>query len=269
MTKTEPTLSAETGGTEVTRFNALKHGVLSRYTVMPWEDAAEYCDLLTALAAEHAPQGPTEEHLVEELAGIFWRKRRLRLAEGAAHRRGLEATKSPYGNTVSSALVLVDCSGRSEWVGNAIRATQSDTQQDIVDAEQDEAITRRALDLLNSNRNDAYEAALAALREDTQEWLADALASDPDELEEDEEPATADAEGLRRFLEDEVLPWFENRKKELATRPLIRDQAFGEALDPDKLERLGRYEVHLDRKLERVLAMLLRLKDLRREIVQG
>jgi hypothetical protein len=34
------------------------------------------------------------------------------------------------------------------------------------------------------------------------------------------------------------------------------------ALDADKLERLGRYEVHLDRKLERMLAMLLRLKDL-------
>jgi hypothetical protein len=60
-----------------------------------------------------------------------------------------------------------------------------------------------------------------------------------------------------------VLAWFEARKKELANRPLIRGQAFGESLDPDKLERLGRYEVHLDRKLERMLAMLLRLKDLR------
>jgi hypothetical protein len=45
----------------------------------------------------------------------------------------------------------------------------------------------------------------------------------------------------------------------LANRPLIREQAFGEALDPDKLERLSRYEVHLDRKLERMLTMLLRL----------
>ena len=35
------------------------------------------------------------------------------------------------------------------------------------------------------------------------------------------------------------------------------------ALDLDKLERLARYEVHLDRKLERMLAMLIRLKDLR------
>ena len=91
----------------------------------------------------------------------------------------------------------------------------------------------------------------------------------PTKLEKDEEPATADVEGLRRFLEGEVLPWFENRKKELANRPLIREQAFGEALDPDKLERLGRYEVHLDRKLERMLAMLLRLKDLRRTTVEG
>ena len=110
---------------------------------------------------------------------------------------------------------------------------------------------------------------MAALREDTQEWWADVLASDPEELEEDEEPATADVEGLRRFLEEEVLPWLENRKRELANRPLIRDQAFGEALDPDKLERLGRYEVHLDRKLERMLAMLLRLKDLRQGTVAG
>jgi hypothetical protein len=108
-----------------------------------------------------------------------------------------------------------------------------------------------------------------ALREDTQGWWADTLARDPDDLEEDEEPATADAEGLRRFIESEVLPWFETRKKELANRPLIREQAFGESLDPDKLERLGRYEVHLDRKLEPMLAMLLRLKDLRQPRIAG
>ena len=31
-TETDPTLLAETGATEITRFNALKHGILSRYT---------------------------------------------------------------------------------------------------------------------------------------------------------------------------------------------------------------------------------------------
>jgi hypothetical protein len=265
MTKTPQALPAGTAGTDITRFNALRHGVLSRYTVLPWEDADEYQEIVAALVAEHAPQGPTEEHLVEEIAGVMWRKRRVRLAEAAAHRRGLDGTLAPYRETVRAALVHLDTTGQSERVVDAIRATAANTEDDMADMAADEAMTRRALDLLGSKRNDAYEAALAALREDTQEWWADILAGNPDEMEEGEEPATADIEGLRGFLEGEVLPWFENRKKELANRPLIRQQAFGEALDPDKLDALGRYEVHLDRKFERMLAMLLRLKDVRRE----
>ena len=269
MTETSPALPAETGGTEITRFNALRHGVLSRYTVLPWEDADEYRALVAALVAEHAPQGPTEEHLVEELAGILWRKRRLRLAEAAAHRRGLDDTLALFRETAKVALVHLDAADQSGRVVDAIRATATDTEDDIREMQDDEAMTRRALDLLGSRGNDPYEAALAALREDTRAWWADVLARDPDELEQGEAPATADAEGLRRFLQAEVLPWFEARKKELAHRPLIREQAFGEALDPDKMERLGRYEVHLDRKLERMLAMLLRLKDLRQGRVEG
>jgi hypothetical protein len=70
MNETKSTLPAKIGGTEITRFNALRHGVLSRYTVLPWEDAAEYRDLVASLVAEHAPQGPTEEHLVEGLAFV-------------------------------------------------------------------------------------------------------------------------------------------------------------------------------------------------------
>lgn len=36
------------------------------------------------------------------------------------------------------------------------------------------------------------------------------------------------------------------------------------SLKEDKLEVLARYEMHLDRKLERMLTMLVRLKELRR-----
>ena len=85
----------------------------------------EYHALVAALVAEHAPQGPTEEHLVEELAGILWRKRRLRLAEAAAHRRGLDGTLSSYRKTVKVALVHLDATGQSERVVDAIRATDS------------------------------------------------------------------------------------------------------------------------------------------------
>jgi hypothetical protein len=88
-----------------TRLNAVRHGLLSVYTVLPWEDEAEYGSLLSGLVEEYAPRGPTEDHLIEEIAGVIWRKRRLRLAEAAAHRRGLEKTTEPFSNTVSTALV--------------------------------------------------------------------------------------------------------------------------------------------------------------------
>jgi hypothetical protein len=267
MSETKPSMPAESAGTEVTRFNALRHGVLSRYTVLPWEDADEYRALLEALVAEHAPQGPTEEHLVEELAGIVWRKRRLRLAELAAHRRGLGDALS--GKTAAAALVLVDVEGQSPWVVNAIRATAADTEEAVREMQEHEAMTHRAIKLLDSESSDAYQAALGALPGDVRAGWANELARSPDELEEGEERATANVEGLRRWLKGEVQRWYDNRNNELATRPLLREQAFGEALDPDRLERLGRYEVHLDRKFERVLAMLLRLKDLRQGTVAG
>lgn len=77
-------------GYEETRFNATKYGILSRYTVLPWENAGEYRELYEALIAEYKPEGPTEGHLVEELAGIVWRKQRLRMAEAGAARHSLD-----------------------------------------------------------------------------------------------------------------------------------------------------------------------------------
>ena len=87
------------------------------------------------------------------------------------------------------------------------------------------------------------------------------LDRDPEDYDEGEEPATSDVEGLRRSIEKELLHWSAQRRQELENRPLIRAQAFGQSLDPDKLWRLARYEyeVHLDRKLERTLTMLIRL----------
>ena len=122
-------IQAKGEGTELTRFNALRHGVLSRYMVLPWEDVSEYQALSAALAAEHSPKGPTEEHLVEELAGILWRKRRLRLAEAAVHRRGLKGALEPFRETIKAALVHLDSNQESERVVDAIRATTDQTRE--------------------------------------------------------------------------------------------------------------------------------------------
>ncbi|MEJ2071791.1 MAG: hypothetical protein P8X58_15545 [Syntrophobacterales bacterium] len=44
-----------------------------------------------------------------------------------------------------------------------------------------------------------------------------------------------------------------------ANHRLIRAQAQGEACNPDGLEKFSRYEVFLDRKMEKTLAMLLKM----------
>ena len=97
-------------------------------------------------------------------------------------------------------------------------------------------MTREALKTLGGTRTGAFEATLAVLREDSRAWWSDRLARESVGLDEGEEPATPDHDGLRQLIKGEVLPWFENRKKELANRPLIREQAFGESLDVHKQE---------------------------------
>jgi hypothetical protein len=261
-----------TDGYALTRFNALRHGVLSRYTILPWEDPDEYRQLLDDLVAAHNPDGPVEEHLVEELAGVIWRKRRLRMAEGAAFQRGLKSALRPFNSTVETALAHVGGAEREGYERpiDAIHATGEETREELADLKQDEAKTGKALRVLDRGGPDAYEKALAALRADTRERWEEKVRVEGDiadyDDDYDDEPVpryTPDADGLALFLRREVQAYYVVRRRELENRPLIKAHTFGEAFSPDRLDRIARYEVHLDRKLEKTLAMLIKLRELR------
>ena len=71
-------------GKAVSRQNALKHGVLSENVATEREDPKKYDALLNHLLAEHEPETATETLLVERLANLFWRERRLAYAEKLA-----------------------------------------------------------------------------------------------------------------------------------------------------------------------------------------
>jgi hypothetical protein len=204
----------------------LKHGVLSRYTVLPWEDAAEYRALVAALVAEHAPQGLTEEHLVEEVAGILWRKRRLRLAEAAAHRRGLEDTLSPHSETVKAALVHLGATDQSERVVDALRATASDTEDDIRGC-RTRAMTRRARPARLPAQTPTRSAGRAARIRRNGGRRAGVQ---PRRTLEDEEPPAADAQGCADFG-GRGAALFETRRRNWPTAP-VREQAFGRRSTP-------------------------------------
>lgn len=148
--------------------NAVKHGILSRLVVLPHEDETEFSELLVALVEEHQPAGMTEQHLVEELAGIIWRKRRALIAEGA---------------------------------------------------------------IINRN-------------------LAESLSNPSTLFLEIDVPVTS----LLAVIEEHLGT---------SLQPATKTQTLGEAVQAHRLEKLNRYETHLDRKFERTLGMLLKLRELR------
>src|SRR5713101_3276263 len=70
--------------------NSTKHGLLSKVIVLKGEPRDEYEELLTGLRETLQPEGTLEELLVEKLAVLAWRHRRLLLAEGAEIRKNME-----------------------------------------------------------------------------------------------------------------------------------------------------------------------------------
>lgn len=70
----------ETGKTASSK-NATKHGILSQVAIADHEDGNLFASLTQTLMNEYQPQTSSEFILVERLALLFWRERRLAQAE--------------------------------------------------------------------------------------------------------------------------------------------------------------------------------------------
>ncbi len=152
---TEASGDAGPTGYLASRLNAVQHGILSRFTVLPWESADEYAELLDALVKEHQPVGVTEEHLVAELAGVMWRKQRLRLAEAAVHRAGLQDACGGWRaeQTVRNALAhLPGDTVSREGLIEAVRASDQDTAAELRELDEEETRVDEALEVLRGAR---------------------------------------------------------------------------------------------------------------------
>lgn len=250
---TAPTATA--GNYETVRFNAMKHGILSRLVVLAHEDHAEFADLLAALIDEHRPAAITERHLVEELATIIWRKRRVLLAEGAKINEGLKsAVNNPKVVMASAAPFQRGLSGENTDLRDLLDMTANDAAESQRDAELDLAAAQKAAAILRKGGANAYTKARRVLIPESRDWWDEHVA-------DEEHPATA--EGLAEFIREHLEPICFRMVKEAKFTPAIRAQTLGEGLQAHRLEKLNRYETHLDRKFERTLAMLLKLKQLR------
>ncbi len=274
---------AKTGGYRQSRLNALRHGLTAQHVVLPWEDAAAYQAALDELLAEYDPMGPTERHLVEQLAASFWRQRRVLQAEAASIRDGL------LGQLALDAQVRVRAGALAHLPGaavpdpmalmpvtndaaTAVRTTEQEGHQDLTELDKEEAKLQRALRILQRGGLRIYERALRALPEGVREgWLEDleeAAEDEPAAADEaqGEEPVQPTAADLRDFIETYLLPNIARKRQEIEHRPLVRAHALAMAVTVTDFDRIDRHEAHLTRQIQRVLAMLLRLQEARKTI---
>ena len=243
-------------GYELVRYNAMKHGILSRYTVLNHESHEDYESLVNSLMDEHLPAGATEQHLIEELASIIWRKRRVLQAEGASINRSLRSlVTTDLNNPMQAAAPFEEgLAGKGADVRSLMMKSPGRSAEDHENAQRELSAAWKAGSILRKNRPNAYEKARQALLPESRECWDDSIGVDGYQ---------ADAQSLATYIQDVLEPVLKRMEKQARYQPAIKAQTLGEGLQPHKLEQLSRYETHLDRKFERTLGMLIKLKELR------
>lgn len=236
-----------------------------------WEDATVQAERVSALMAEHAPQGPTETHLVEQLAHLMLRRQRLVQAEQGLLAAGLLNTiEHSWGRRALIERVKLIPGGDAAEESDIKEALTSDDAADrelIADAQACLDSLHAALAQLQRGDLNTYEAALARLHADMRHAWEDVLSQANDG--EDEPEWRPSASDLGRYIETELKPWMTKYVENCRAYPLIRTQARAQAYEPEKMATLYDLDARLTRQFEKTLAMLIRLQDMRRGGAEG
>lgn len=101
-------------GKAKTKGNATTHGIFSAVIVLKGESRAEYESLLNSLWKDCQPQGSLEEILVEKLAMILWRHRRLLVSEGGEILKSHQCLIWDQGKSLQNDVTKNGCVWKSE-----------------------------------------------------------------------------------------------------------------------------------------------------------
>jgi len=235
------------------KYNAVKHGVLSREAVLSWESKEDYDSLLMAFEQDYEPQGVTETYLVTELAQVVWRKRRLRMAEKTIVKSNLVDCDNYSSKTVKKAIYAHPevTKIENESVEAAFRMGDKEAKEQI-------KYLQKKIKYYTEIRDKelSYEEYMATiddeLKENWQDWL------------DDGERYKATAESFQSYLQYVHIDFYKEELAPLLVRNEIKEEALCESAEPTRrFLNLARYETTLDRKFEKNLAMLIKLQELR------
>jgi ATP-dependent Lon protease len=249
--------------------------VLSKVVVLKGESRDEYEKLLTGLRETLQPEGTLEELLVEKLAALAWRHRRLLLAESAEIRKNMEFVESDQRDR------------EREEAERVARSMDSLNNHGLIGKIHNPDVLERCLELLVGLReqvekdgfNSEYNRPILEkiygdrdenrLREDLYDsyemWL------DTSEVPEEERvrEGYASPEQCRKNILQEIDAEIRRLKRDQKARAsvqTIRTQleiVCRNVPDGPGLDRLLRYEASLERSFDRALSQLERLQRTR------
>jgi hypothetical protein len=263
-------------GKERSKHNARKHGIFSKVAVLDNESQPEFDSLLSGLQDDLNPEATLEQILVEKLATLVWRYRRLMVAEAAEIQKG-------------AAFLEWDERERQE------KEVQETSQDDPLDFGGDEVgltrnlanriIFEKCLDLLNELKDEferngfdseSNETILAklygssgqcveTLSDSYQIWKGTAECSD----EERKQNGYASVEQCKSHfllvLQEEIrrLNRYKKAKASIEAERMRLESLRHNVPDAPQLDRLLRYEASLERSIDRTLTQLERLQRMR------
>ena len=259
-------------GKERSKFNARKHGLFSKVVLLHGESRAEYDALLNRLMEDLCPQGKLETVLVENLATLMWRKRRLLQAETAEIEKARflridlalerEVDNLEYAQLRDSSGARLGQSNPLTVLRNAIQIL--DMYRLIVlagESESGEAI-RQKLKTIHG-----YEKGGPAPYSWRQTMLMVAkLQSSADQEKQDsKEPPDLQQITAKAILE-EITRLSKLHDTAATVEALKRENtpAATRISSQEVSERLVRYEAHLSREIDRILNRLERLQRMRK-----
>jgi hypothetical protein len=204
---------------------------------------------------------------VEEIAGVIWRGQRVKQAEASLYRKELAkgAKDSYFSEDLVGAAVIGKAPARLSLgkVSLAETVGPAEDLEYLAQAGRELAQMLKTRDKVEACKD--YEAAAKLLPEEAVELFEETWVGQGD-TEDENLIYQKTPEHLAIFVSSDLIPALQKRAIQSRYAQDIANQLQGQAFNPEKLDLIGRYETHLDRKLERMLAMLIKMQELRSSV---
>ncbi len=248
-------------GKQVSRLNAVTHGLLAKAVVITagdyQEDEQEFAQLLEELREQFSPVGVAEDLEVQKIALCYWRKMRaVRYEHGAIRKQTGDMREREELSHEKSFDFALKCGSNLEQTSRGIQCL-IDTLEWVKQEALDGTVSQASQEWLEQQFPDEFAA--PEHTRDYEALLAELTETGPGVPEDDRRQLMGKIdEQLRRLLR--------LREKVAATEELNFESKLRAAAlpGPGAVDKLIRYETSNDRELDRALTRLERMQERRR-----